>query len=144
MPGYDESLEIPDWLEPPRMDADETLPNMIHPSYPFGRPSTGKGKGKGKGVGGWGAGAGGGIGNLMSGQGREEERWDELGDGLIEEKKGKEVPPGMAVSRNPSPLLYQLPLLTSRIPHPTLIPILYLYILSYRVSSGVCKTHTFR
>ena len=96
MPGYDESLEIPDWLEPPRMDADETLPNMIHPSYPFGRPHTGKSSGAGSGAGK--KGHGGGAGNLTSGQERGVERWDELGDGLIEDKKGKEVPPGMAVS----------------------------------------------
>lgn len=102
MPGYDESLEIPSWLEPPRMDADETLPNMIHPSYPFGRPHVGKSKGRKLGAGGaWGAG----VGNLMTGEGRAEEGWDELGDGegLIEEKRGKEVPPGMAVSSGPSP-----------------------------------------
>lgn len=101
MPGYDESLEIPPHLEPPRLDADETLPNLLHPSYPFGRPV---GLGKMKGV-------KGGIGNLLLGRGGfgmggerggrrgGGEEWDELDvGGLVEIEKGKEVPPGMAVS----------------------------------------------
>lgn len=95
MPGFDESLTIPTWLEPPRMDADETLPNMIHPSYPFGRPST-HGKGKGK--------KGGGVGNMLNGVfgNGNEDVWDELGsEGLVERRKGREVPPGMAVSSLP-------------------------------------------
>lgn len=54
MPGYDEHLPIPPHLEPPRLDADETLPSQLHPSYPFGRGVT-KSRvgvaGKGKGVG---------------------------------------------------------------------------------------------
>lgn len=106
MPGFDESLEIPPHLEPPRLDADETLPNMLHPSYPFGRP-VGLGKMKGKGL-------KGGIGNLLlgrgglgmssgdrrgRGQGQVGEEWEELDvGGLVEIEKGKEVPPGMAVS----------------------------------------------
>jgi len=96
MPGFDESLEIPQHLEPPRLDADETLPNMLHPSYPFGRP-VGLGKMKSsKGHGG--------IGNLLSGRGSSSHdgrkgEWDELDiGGLVEREKGKEVPPGMAVS----------------------------------------------
>lgn len=114
MPGFDESLDIPPSLEPPRLDADETLPNLIHPSYPFGRPAgMGTAKGKGvksvvgnllgtvgsKGLGGT-IGTGGGSG---SGARRvAEERWDELGiEGLVEKPKGKEIPPGMAVSLLP-------------------------------------------
>jgi len=99
MPGFDESLEIPPHLEPPRLDADETLPNMLHPSYPFGRPV---GLGKMKAV-------KGGIGNLLLGRGglgvsserrgRGGEEWEELDvRGLVEVEVGKEVPPGMAVS----------------------------------------------
>jgi len=99
MPGFDESLEIPPHLEPPRLDADETLPNMLHPSYPFGRPV---GLGKMKAV-------KGGIGNLLLGRGglgvsnerrgRGGEEWEELDvGGLVEVEVGKEVPPGMAVS----------------------------------------------
>jgi hypothetical protein len=93
MPGFDESLEIPQHLEPPRLDADETLPNMLHPSYPFGRP-VGLGKMKS---------SKGGIGNLLLGRGSTPKEgrgeWDELDiGGLVEREKGKEVPPGMAVS----------------------------------------------
>jgi hypothetical protein len=94
MPGFDESLEIPPHLEPPRLDADETLPNMLHPSYPFGRPV---GLGKMKSV-------KGSIGNLLLGRGTfvgkdGRREWEELDiGGLVEREKGKEVPPGMAVS----------------------------------------------
>ncbi|WVR06265.1 hypothetical protein IAU60_003295 [Kwoniella sp. DSM 27419] len=108
MPGYDESLYIPPHLEPPRLDADETLPSMIHPSYPFGRPVALGRKGyKGRGVGNllgtvgdgfagsaWGGGAG---------DGRE--TWDDWGlDDVVERERRKEVPPGMAgAKRPPSP-----------------------------------------
>lgn len=107
MPGFDESLDIPIHLEPPRTDADETLPNMIHPSYPLGRPGSGS---RGRGVGA-GSGAGAGVvGNLLGtiggwetrgvvGRGEEEDRWGEMGvEGMVEKQKGREVPPGMAVS----------------------------------------------
>ena len=108
MPGFDESLEIPASLEPPRLDADETLPNLLHPSYPFGRPvSLGKSRAvKGLGVGNLLGSLGrGGLGMGMGGGGRgergmrnQEDRWDELDQGgLVEREKGKEVPPGMAV-----------------------------------------------
>jgi hypothetical protein len=104
MPGFDESLEIPQHLEPPRLDADETLPNMLHPSYPFGRP-VGLGKMKS---------SKGGIGNLLLGRGSTPKEgrgeWDELDiGGLVEREKGKEVPPGMAVS---------LPIILELRPHP--------------------------
>jgi hypothetical protein len=105
MPGFDESLYIPQHLEPPRLDADETLPNMLHPSYPFGRPVSivninksriKGGIGIGNLISGLGAGTGNGNGNGSRGV---EDRWDELGDGgLVEKEIGKEVPPGMAVS----------------------------------------------
>jgi len=109
MPGFDESLEIPSSLEPPRLDADETLPNLLHPSYPFGRPvSLGKSRAvKGLGVGnllgslgrgGLGIGMGMGMGGGGRGMRNQEDRWDELDQGgLVEREKGKEVPPGMAV-----------------------------------------------
>jgi hypothetical protein len=105
MPGFDESLEIPQSLEPPRLDADETLPNLLHPSYPFGRPvSLGKARAvKGLGVGNLLGSLGHGHGNLGMGMRGErsrnqEDRWDELDQGgLVEREKGKEVPPGMAV-----------------------------------------------
>jgi hypothetical protein len=108
MPGFDESLDIPPSLEPPRLDADETLPNLIHPSYPFGRP-VGMGGAKLKGgkvvgnlLGTVGAAGSKGMGigtGVASGRRGPEERWDELGvEGLVEKRKGKEVPPGMAVS----------------------------------------------
>lgn len=114
MPGFDQDIPIPTELEPPRPDADETLPNMLHPSYPFGRPVT---LGRGK------VGAMSGVGNLLGtvgmvgrdpgaadwagrgGGGRGgggkwgEEMWKELGLELVLEKSmKKEVPPGMAVS----------------------------------------------
>lgn len=92
MPGFDETLAVPMHLEPPRLDADETLPNMLHPSYPWGRPA-GKAK-SGKG----------GVGNLMSTVARnEEDTWNEWGTGeLVERESGREVPPGMAVSQKAS------------------------------------------
>ncbi|WVQ96849.1 hypothetical protein IAU59_003956 [Kwoniella sp. CBS 9459] len=124
MPGYDESLSIPPHLEPPRLDADETLPSMLHPSYPFGRPvslgkkGSGLGSGlgsRGRGVGnllgtvgdggdprnGWGSGMGSGWGN---GDARGE-RWEEWGlEDVVERERRKEVPPGMAgAKRPPSP-----------------------------------------
>ncbi|WVQ80720.1 hypothetical protein IAT38_002825 [Cryptococcus sp. DSM 104549] len=131
MPGYDESFSIPPYLEPPRIDADETLPSMVHPSYPFGRNVTlcaksGGWRGKG-GVGnllgtvdggGWGslgrgAGSGGGLGGDLGlgGGGRGGLRsegamrgggWDEWGlDEVVEREKRKEVPPGMAGAKRP-------------------------------------------
>ncbi|OCF30620.1 hypothetical protein I316_07748 [Kwoniella heveanensis BCC8398] len=122
MPGYDESLAIPPHLEPPRLDADETLPSMLHPSYPFGRPvSLGKKAGsgsRGRGVGnllgtvgeggdprnGWGYGMGTGVGWGGGGDARGE-RWHEWGlEDVVEREKRKEVPPGMAgAKRPPSP-----------------------------------------
>ncbi|WVF69349.1 hypothetical protein IAT40_004125 [Kwoniella sp. CBS 6097] len=121
MPGYDESFAIPPHLEPPRLDADETLPSMLHPSYPFGRPvSLGKkGSGsRGRGVGNllgtvgeggdprnvWGYGMGTGVG-WGGGSDARGERWDEWGlEDVVEREKRKEVPPGMAgAKRPPSP-----------------------------------------
>ncbi|KAK8858510.1 hypothetical protein IAR55_002737 [Kwoniella newhampshirensis] len=126
MPGFDESLSIPPHLEPPRLDADETLPSMLHPSYPFGRPvslrSSASISGIGIGVGG-GAGRGRGIGNLLGtitvvGEGGRREGgfglgrdggggggWDEWGlEDVVENERRKEIPPGMAgAKRPPSP-----------------------------------------
>ncbi|EIW73635.1 hypothetical protein TREMEDRAFT_59807 [Tremella mesenterica DSM 1558] len=99
MPGYDEPLPIPPHLEPPRLDADETLPSALHPSYPFGRPVSvskptrhGVGnlldtvKEKGEKLG---------VSMVQTGLGRE--KWDELGlDEVVESQVRKEVPPGMA------------------------------------------------
>ncbi|RXK41633.1 hypothetical protein M231_01132 [Tremella mesenterica] len=107
MPGYDEPLPIPPHLEPPRLDADETLPSALHPSYPFGRPVSvskptrhGVGnlldtvKEKGEKLG---------VSMVQTGLGRE--KWDELGlDEVVESQVRKEVPPGMAgAKRPPSP-----------------------------------------
>ena len=100
MPGFDESIPIPPHLELPRLDADETLPSQIHPSYPFGRPAT-----VGKPIR---AGPGNLLGTVegsesrgqvMGGKWGRGERWVELGMGeVVEVEKRKEVPPGMAVS----------------------------------------------
>ena len=94
MPGFDESIPIPPHLEPPRVDADETLPTQMHPSYPYGRPSGSRKKPNTS------------VGNLLSTVGggfeqvRRGEKWDETGmDAVMEPEGGKEVPPGMAVSR---------------------------------------------
>lgn len=92
MPGFDENLDIPASLEPPRLDADEVLPSQLHPSYPFGRPKGDKGKT---------AGAGGNLraiaGNMMPQD--EERRWSELNlTAVVERPDGREVPPVMAVS----------------------------------------------
>lgn len=89
MPGFDENLDIPGFLEPPRLDADEVLPSQLHPSYPFGRAEKGK------------KAAGGNLraiaGNMMPQQ--EEGKWNELNlSALIQRPDGKEVPPVMAVS----------------------------------------------
>jgi len=117
MPGYDEHIPIPPEQEPPRMDADETLPNLLHPSYPYGRPPTLNGKGGQQGKG-WTRGGksllstvGDGI-DLRGGNGSTAGRgwmgsrwagaegWAELAMGGFGEKTAKkEVPPGMAVSR---------------------------------------------
>ncbi|ORY31379.1 hypothetical protein BCR39DRAFT_480017 [Naematelia encephala] len=109
MPGYDESLPIPPHLEPPGLDADETLPSQIHPSYPFGRPPTisrpqrpwMSGPTNLLGTVGQGMKAGdGGISHWARG-----EIWDELGLGqVVEPEEKREVPPGMAgAKRPPSP-----------------------------------------
>ena len=105
MPGFDQDIPIPLEHEPPRLDADETLPNMLHPSYPYGRPATlGRGSGRA------GRGGRGGPGNLLGtvggsqldngvrGDWRGEEQWGELALGdFVEASAKKEVPPGMAV-----------------------------------------------
>lgn len=109
MPGYDEFVPVPEHLEPPQLDADETLPTQLHPSYPFGRPpSTSRpqrpwmtgptnllgsmgmdrlGPGSGAGAGGGGGGAGTGRGESSGAQGDgwlgsrygQGEGWRELG-----------------------------------------------------------------
>ena len=124
MPGFDEFIPVPAHLEPPRQDADETLPSQLHPSYPFGRPRTvgrpvlpwlggprnllgGVGRGEGGGESsGSGGGMGGGMGELWGGErwGRGE-GWEELGlREVMEVETRKEVPAGIAVSStDPSP-----------------------------------------
>ncbi|CAD6586188.1 MAG: hypothetical protein TREMPRED_004350 [Tremellales sp. Tagirdzhanova-0007] len=124
MPGFDEFIPVPAHLEPPRQDADETLPSQLHPSYPFGRPRTvgrpvlpwlggprnllgGVGRGEGGGESsGSGGGMGGGMGELWGGErwGRGE-GWEELGlREVMEVETRKEVPAGIAgAKRPPSP-----------------------------------------
>ncbi|ORX40184.1 hypothetical protein BD324DRAFT_616692 [Kockovaella imperatae] len=124
MPGYDQTLPIPYHLEPPRLDADETLPSQLHPSYPFGRPPT-----VGKPLRPWMSGPGNLLGTIgemdgSSGLGRagmigsfgRGDAWDELAmRGIIEVEQRKEVPPGMAgAKRPPSPPSPSL--------HPSLVP----------------------
>lgn len=114
MPGFDESIPVPLHLEPPRSDGDEILPSQMHPSYPLGRPTYGKGKGvSGKGgrkvgnllgtVDAWGRGMraeAGAVGGLWGG-GRGEV-WEETGlEGVVEQEKRREVPPGMAGAKRP-------------------------------------------
>lgn len=89
MPGFDENLDIPASLEPPRLDADEVLPSQLHPSYPFGRAPSGK------------KAAGGNLraiaGNMMPQD--DGAKWGELHlAALVERPDGREVPPVMAVS----------------------------------------------
>lgn len=127
MPGYDESLDIPAHLHPPNLDADEILPSQMHPSYPYGRPPTASRRVKpwmnsvGNLLGTVGSAGGGPAGSLApSGGGpsrwrdrsaaqqqgavglaavRWGERWDELAMAeFLETRRGKEIPPGMAVS----------------------------------------------
>lgn len=114
MPGFDEFIPVPGHLEPPRLDADETLPSQLHPSYPFGRPPT-----VGRPIRPWMGGPGNLLGTVGSGggekgmSGREGEGgqawmggrwgrgegWEEVGiREVVEVEKRKEVPPGMAVS----------------------------------------------
>lgn len=95
MPGYDENVSFAAHLEPPRLDADETLPSQVHPSYPYGRPKTAGSK-PGAGAGGAGARA---AGNLLEPGGRMDEKWEELDlSAVLEHSDGREVPPVMAVS----------------------------------------------
>ena len=118
MPGFDEFIPIPAHLEPPRQDADETLPSQLHPSYPFGRPRTvgrpvlpwlggprnllggvGRGEGAGESSGSFGGGLGEVWGSERWGRG---EGWEELGlREVVEVEARKEVPAGIAVSRQP-------------------------------------------
>ena len=106
MPGYDQTLPIPYHLEPPRLDADETLPSQLHPSYPFGRPPTVSKRSRP-----WMSGPGNLLGTIADGDegfgnGRGSgsrlgggDAWEELGmRGIIEVEQRKEIPPGMAVS----------------------------------------------
>lgn len=87
MPGFDENLEIPPHLEPPRLDTDEVLPSQVHPSYPFGRATVVKAGHKRTAV------------NSLLDPQHSQLAWDELNLGAIVEKPdGKEVPPVMAVS----------------------------------------------
>lgn len=101
MPGFEEDVSYPAYLEPPRADADETLPSQVHPSYPFGRPKAGARPGLG---GGAGLGGGGGAGSVSRAAGslllpgEREDAWDEMDMGAVLEKPdGREVPPVMAV-----------------------------------------------
>ncbi|CAK9780794.1 hypothetical protein CC85DRAFT_305569 [Cutaneotrichosporon oleaginosum] len=92
MPGFDENLDVPASLEPPRLDADEVLPSQLHPSYPFGRAPSGK------------KAAGGNLraiaGNLMPQE--DGPKWGELNLApLLERPDGREVPPVMAGSKRP-------------------------------------------
>lgn len=124
MPGYDESLDIPAHLHPPDLDADEILPSQMHPSYPYGRPPTASRRVKPwmNAVGNLlGTVGGGGLagsyptsrggpstwrernepqqGGVGLGAVRWGERWDELAMAeFLETRRGKEIPPGMAVS----------------------------------------------
>lgn len=100
MPGFEEDVAYPAYLEPPRPDADETLPSQVHPSYPFGRPKVGSKLGL------TGPNAHGGAsvskqaGNLLLPNEREDV-WTEMDMGAVLEKPdGKEVPPVMAVSQS--------------------------------------------
>ncbi|RSH77352.1 uncharacterized protein EHS24_003312 [Apiotrichum porosum] len=98
MPGYDENVSFAAHLEPPRLDADETLPSQVHPSYPYGRPKTAGSK-PGAGAGGAGARA---AGNLLEPGGRMDEKWEELDlSAVLEHSDGREVPPVMAGSKRP-------------------------------------------
>lgn len=99
MPGFEEDVAYPAYLDPPRPDADETLPSQVHPSYPFGRPKVGSKLGL------TGPNAHGGAsvskqaGNLLLPNEREDV-WTEMDMGAVLEKPdGKEVPPVMAVCR---------------------------------------------
>ncbi|WWC62466.1 uncharacterized protein I303_105062 [Kwoniella dejecticola CBS 10117] len=119
MPGFDESLDIPPEYEPPRFDHDETLPNQLHPSYPYGRPASlnNRQKIRSKGVGNllgtigpsattlanprMGMGM-----NLRGGEwSSRSQEWQEWGmEGLEDQRGRREVPPGMAgAKRPPSP-----------------------------------------
>ncbi|WWC70673.1 uncharacterized protein I206_104624 [Kwoniella pini CBS 10737] len=117
MPGFDESLDIPQEYEPPRFDHDETLPNQLHPSYPYGRPISLKNKQRirNKGVGNLLSTIEGSIGsnsrinmnmnmNLRGGEWNSRE-WQEWGMENLKDQRGRrEIPPGMAgAKRPPSP-----------------------------------------
>lgn len=91
MPGFDENLEIPPHLEPPRLDSDEVLPSQVHPSYPFGRITNGKPGHK--------SGHKTTVNSLLEPQ-HAQLAWDELNlNAIVEKPDGKEVPPVMAVSK---------------------------------------------
>lgn len=104
MPGFESDIPLPQHLEMNPIDADEILPNMLHPSYPFGRPiSLGQKRGVLRGVGNlfMGLEGRGGFGSGSGGRGGRggEEGWDEMGlEGFLGTVERKEVPPGMAVS----------------------------------------------
>lgn len=86
MPGFDQNVAIPSHHEPPRMDADETLPSMMHPSYPYGRGPTVTKVLRGGGLQGAGGGAGLNIGGDRSGgrggEGNEHDGGEGSGAGL--------------------------------------------------------------
>ncbi|KAL7419957.1 hypothetical protein Q5752_004920 [Cryptotrichosporon argae] len=116
MPGYDEDVLVPVHLEPPRADADETLPTQAHPSYPLGRPgpsttgASGGGPGALGGIGGRAAAMDRGrkrkrIADLLRGEAGDAVGWPELATaGIMRKRDRKEVPPGMAgAKRPPSP-----------------------------------------
>ncbi|TXT15835.1 hypothetical protein VHUM_00338 [Vanrija humicola] len=94
MPGFDENVTFSPYLEPPRLDADETLPSQVHPSYPYGRPTT-LGQGHAQPV-------RAAAGNQLSVAHRDGLEWDELDlEGVLETPDGGEVPPVMAGSKRP-------------------------------------------
>lgn len=91
MPGFDENVIFSPYLEPPRLDADETLPSQVHPSYPYGRPTT-LGQKNAQPI-------RAAAGNHLAAAHRDALAWDELDlEGVLETPDGGEVPPVMAVS----------------------------------------------
>jgi hypothetical protein len=98
MPGFDQNVAVPPHHEPPRMDADETLPSMMHPSYPYGRGPTVAKALRGGGLNGViGVQVGGeGLGSVGLGYGAEQDR----GAGPSAERSGPHGPGGAGSSTN--------------------------------------------
>ncbi|KAL1412867.1 hypothetical protein Q8F55_000616 [Vanrija albida] len=94
MPGFDENVIFSPYLEPPRLDADETLPSQVHPSYPYGRPKGLASRSMQP--------VRAAAGNQLGAAHRDGEGWDELDlDAVLEVPDGGEVPPVMAGSKRP-------------------------------------------